>query len=65
MQVYRRFKNRNFRDLTIDVSALYLITERSTPEPVANDALRRAENGEAVTHADPRALVQRWPPMHE
>jgi hypothetical protein len=60
MRVYERFKNRNFRDLEIDVSALYLIAAPSTPEPVVTEVIRRASNGEVVSHAGARALVQHF-----
>ena len=60
VRVFEMFKNRNFRDLEIDVSALYLIAAPSTPEPVRAEALRRAENGEPVNHAGARTLVQQF-----
>jgi hypothetical protein len=42
MNVYERFKSSNFEHLEIDVSALYLIARRSTPEPVRAEVIRRA-----------------------
>jgi len=60
MMVYERFKLRNFRNLEIDVSALYLIAAPKTPEPVAEEVIRRAESGETITHAGARAVIQRF-----
>ena len=60
MQVYENVKVTNLVNLQLDVSALYLIAAPSTPEPVRQDVIRRAENGEPVTHAGARALVQRF-----
>jgi hypothetical protein len=60
MQVYECFKCRDFRQMEIDVSALYLIAKPSMPEPVRAEMMRRAENGEVVTHQGARALVQQF-----
>jgi hypothetical protein len=60
MNVYDRFKCSNFEQMDIDVSALYLIAAPKTPEPVRNDVIRRAENGEKITHQGVRALVQEF-----
>lgn len=60
MLVHKHVKLPNFSNLQIDVSALYLIAAQSTPEPVRTEAIRRAGNGEAVTHAGARALVERF-----
>jgi hypothetical protein len=59
MAVYARCKSANFADLHIDPSALCLIARPSTPEPVRVEAVRRAENGEHVSHREVRALVKR------
>lgn len=60
MMVYAQSKTANFADLQIDVSALYLIAAPSTPEPVRAETIRRAKNGEPITHAGARALVERF-----
>ena len=60
MNVYDRVKCSNLQHLEIDASALYLIAAPSTPEPVREEVIRRAENGEPVNHAGARALVQRF-----
>ena len=51
MNVHERFKTRNFHDLQIDVSALYLIAAPKTPEPARQELLERAESGERITRA--------------
>lgn len=50
INVAERFKSKNFLNLDIDVSALYLIAAPKTPEPVREEAIRRAEDGQRVTH---------------
>jgi hypothetical protein len=60
MMVYDRFKSTNFGNMEIDVSALYLIAAPKTPEPVRTAVICRAENGETITHAGTRALVQHF-----
>jgi hypothetical protein len=60
MEVFEKVKCSKLEQLEIDVSALYLIAAPSTPEPVRNEVLRRAGNGEPVTHAGTRALVQHF-----
>jgi hypothetical protein len=55
MQVYRQFKSANFANLRIDISSLYLIAAPSTPEPVRQQVIARAENGETVTFSGTRA----------
>lgn len=60
IQVYENVKVINLINLEIDVSALYLIAAPSTPEPIRQEVLRRAENGQPVTHAGARALVERF-----
>jgi hypothetical protein len=46
MQVWGCCKLRDFRNLQIDASALYLITQSKTPEPVRQEVIRRAQSGE-------------------
>lgn len=57
MQVTRQFKSVNFTDLSIDASALYLLAAPSTPEAVRQQALERAGQGEAITHAKVKAIA--------
>jgi hypothetical protein len=60
MRVYERCKDVNFTDLEMDVSALYLIAAAHTPEAIGEEAIRRAERGERVTHATVRAVIEEW-----
>jgi hypothetical protein len=48
---------RKVRNLEIDASALYLIARRSTPEPVIQEVLDRAKQGEHISHSFVRGLV--------
>ena len=58
MHVYERFKNRNFRNLEIDVSALYLIAAPSTPEHVVQVVIERARSGEPMTRAKAEEVLE-------
>jgi hypothetical protein len=58
MLVYRCLKSRNLRNISVDVSALYKIAARKTPEPVREDLLARATAGERITHAKTVQLTQ-------
>lgn len=60
MEVYGHVKSDKLSNLSIDVSALYLIAAPSTPELVRAEVIHRAENGEHVSHRRARALVQRF-----
>jgi len=60
MNVYEHFKDANFALLEIDVSALYLIAAPSTPEPVREEAVRRAISGETVQHSTVREVVKQY-----
>ena len=51
MQVYELAKCQDFGHLPIDVSALKLIAAPSTPEPIRQEVIRRAQTGERITHA--------------
>jgi hypothetical protein len=46
--------------LEIDVSALYLIAAPKTPPPVRTEALRRAQAGERITHADVHDVLDQY-----
>ena len=59
---FARTKSANLADLTIDVSALYLLAAKSTPDTVRTEMLERAEKGETITHkmlADARGRFPR------
>lgn len=60
MEVHEAFKSAKLADLQIDVSALYLIAAPKTPEPVRTEVLRRAEEGERITHGAVIELRKRY-----
>jgi len=47
---YRRFENQDFSQLQISVSALYLLSARSTPPEVRQKLLDRAQDGEPISY---------------
>lgn len=51
MHVFKRCKSKDYLNLELDVSALYLISAPKTPEPVRQEIIKRAEAGEPMTHA--------------
>jgi len=58
MSVARQFgKNDNLSNLTIQKTALYLLAAPSTPDEVRQEAVERAQNGERITHATAKRLV--------
>lgn len=55
ISVYQRLGSRpNLGRLQVAASALYLLAENATPEPVVETVLERAESGEAITLRDTR-----------
>lgn len=44
-------KIENFSNLTIDQSALYLLSSEKCPDETREDFIERAEQGERITHA--------------
>jgi hypothetical protein len=65
MRVYRAFKSENFSDMQIDVSALYLITAKKTPEPVRQEVFRRAQAGEPMTRQKAQEVWNSYQARHE
>lgn len=57
MQVVTQFKSANLANLSIAVSALYLLAEPSTPEKARKQALELAKEGEDITHTKAKAIV--------
>jgi hypothetical protein len=49
IEVFEAVKVANLANLEIDVSALYLIAAPSTPEPVRQEVIERAQQGEPIT----------------
>lgn len=59
MRVAERFKSVNLTDLEVAPSALYLLAAPSTPEAAREEAIGRAEDGEAITYSDAQEIVER------
>ena len=58
MQVADAFKTLNLSDLQIAPSALYALASGSTPEPIRQEFIQRAEAGEPIARKDVVARVQ-------
>ncbi len=58
IQVGRKFKMVNFTALNVAPSALYLLSNDSTPEEAREEALQRASCGEVITRAKAKAITQ-------
>jgi hypothetical protein len=65
MRVYEMSKSRNFRDLCLPVSALYMLAAPSTPPEVQDEIIARAEAGEKVTVAQVKTAIARREPEPE
>ena len=65
INVHEAFGCANFAQLTIDVSALYLLAAPSTPEPVRQAVVERAQQGERITHAVAKEAVREFHPKLE
>jgi len=57
MRVHEVAESRNFRDLNLPVSGLYLLAKPSTPETVRDDVMRRAEAGGALSVGEIKRLI--------
>jgi hypothetical protein len=62
MRVAERFKARNFRDLQIDASALYLMAATKTADAVREDLLAQAEGGLRITRQVVQEAVEKHTP---
>lgn len=51
MQAASTFKSLNLSNLTIDQSALYLLSSDKCPDEIREEVIERAEKGERITHA--------------
>jgi hypothetical protein len=58
MRVYEMSKSRNFRNLNIGVSSLYLLAAPSTPGEARATVMERAETGEAVPVKEVKRVLQ-------
>ena len=65
IRVYEQSKLLNFSNLEIDVSALYLITSPSTPEPVRREVIERAKAGEPMTNKKAVEILSTFHKKHE
>lgn len=59
IQVARQFKTVNFTDLSIAISALYVLASSSTPGDARKEVLERATQGEAISNTKAKAIVTR------
>lgn len=57
MQAAVVFKTANFAELTIDQSALYLLSSESCPEDATELAIERAQKGERITHKLAKQII--------
>lgn len=57
MQVARAFGETNFQPLEISPKALYVLSEKSAPQAARDEAIQRAEAGEAISYSEARAIV--------
>jgi len=62
MRVYDLSESRNFRDLNIAPSALYLLAAPSTPPAVKDEIIERAEAGEKITVKTTKELLKKDQP---
>lgn len=51
MQAAETFKEFNLNTLTVDTSALYLLSSNRCPDELREELIERAEGGERITHA--------------
>lgn len=58
MQASKQFKNVNFTDLNLSLSAIYLLAAPSTPDSARVEALSRASQGESISFTLAKKLVQ-------
>ena len=60
MQVYEQFKNVNFTQLNVAISALYLLAAPSTSSKARQEALARASEGESITYSKAKSIINRY-----
>lgn len=63
--VFERFKPLKLSDKNIELqpSALYLLSQDQTPESAVNEAITRAEKGERITHNAVQEILKRHRPQ--
>ncbi len=57
MRIYEMSKSRNFRNLNLPISALFLVARPSTLAKACNEILRRAEHGERFTYDQIKKII--------
>jgi hypothetical protein len=57
MRVFEMSKSRNFRDLNIGVSTLYLLARPSTPESAREEILNRAQAGKPIKVGEVESII--------
>ena len=60
MSVARAFKSETVSDLNIQARALYLLSAPSISKEARDEAIERAENGEEITYAKAKEIVQEY-----
>jgi hypothetical protein len=64
--VYQAFDLPKLGTTSLSTSVLYALSEPSVPQEARAEALKRAENGETITHARAQAIVREYrPPIPE
>ncbi|MDJ0728410.1 MAG: DUF3102 domain-containing protein [Crocosphaera sp.] len=57
MQASQRFKNVNFTNLNFSASAIYLLAAPSTPTAARQEAITKAQQGQAITYTLAKQIV--------
>jgi hypothetical protein len=58
MRVYELSKSRKFRDLSLPLSALYLLAAPSTPQEARDEIIERAQAGETIPVAEAKRIIE-------
>jgi len=58
MRVYELSKSRNFRDLSLPLSGLYLLAAPSTPQEARDEIIERAQAGETIPVAEAKRIIE-------
>jgi Protein of unknown function (DUF3102) len=58
INVYEQSKSKNFLNLDLPISSLYLLAAPSTPEAARTEIIARAEAGEAIKIADVKQTIE-------
>jgi Protein of unknown function (DUF3102) len=58
MRVYELSKSRNFRDLSLPLSGLYLLAAPSTPQEARDEIIERAQAGEKIPVAEAKRIIE-------